>query len=186
MHLSASAWIVSCFTAFQVGWFPSTYVEEEEWLFRMNDIYSAAIQSWPPPVRAMLLSCSLCPASQISLIKPRDSDLRGSGSAPKNLLLPSDRLSHRADVKSQIPGAPLHISPFCGLSAPAALWEVHVLCPDNPPSSLPAHLVLLLMTPLAGVRLALTVIMFQYQEGSVTQLEHRSRWQRTPRYSYQI
>ncbi|KAF1383614.1 hypothetical protein PFLUV_G00133700 [Perca fluviatilis] len=60
------------------------------------------------------------------------------------------------------------------LSAHAAHWEVHVLYPDNSPSSLPAHLVLLLMTPLAGARLAFTVIMFQYQEGSGTQLEHRS------------
>lgn len=72
------------------------------------------------------------------------------------------------------------------LSAPAARWEVHVLCPDNPPPSLPAHLVLLLMTPLAGVRLAFTVIMFQYQEGSVTQLEHRFCWQRSAQVLHQI
>lgn len=48
------------------------------------------------------------------------------------------------------------------LSAPAAHREVHVLFPDNPPPSLPTHLVLLLMALLAGVRLAFTVIMFRY------------------------
>lgn len=39
---------------------------------------------------------------------------------------------------------------YVALSAPAAHWEVHVLYLDNPLS--PTQLLLLLMTPLAGVR----------------------------------
>lgn len=74
------------------------------------------------------------------------------------------------------------------LSAPAAHREV--LCPDNttlPHSLLSAHLVLLLMTPLAGVGLAFTVIMLQYQEGSVTSLEHTDPADRAaPRYSSKL
>lgn len=58
-----------CFFASQVGWFPSTYVEEEDWVCWLNDVHSASTQSWPTPVSAMLLCHSLCPASQMSLIK---------------------------------------------------------------------------------------------------------------------
>lgn len=104
-----------CFYACQVGWFPSTYVEEEDWVCWLNDVHSASSRSWPPPVSAMLLCHSLC---RMSLIKSRDSSLRGRRSALKNLLLSSDRLSHRADVKSQIPGASRHIFPLCGPVCP--------------------------------------------------------------------
>ena len=116
--VDCSCLITSSFAAFQVGWFPSTYVEEEDWLPWIIDVCSASSQGRPPPVSIMLLSHSVCPASQISSIKPRETDLRGSGSALKNPLLPSDRLTHRADVKSQIPGVSRHISPLCGPVCP--------------------------------------------------------------------
>lgn len=143
------------FSASQVGWFPSTYVEEEDWLFCTNDVFSASIQSWPPPVSATLLSHSPRPASQISLIKPRDSDWRGSGSALKK---PSPALwqAHKqsrcqitdsrsvtpylASLRSCLPPQPTGECMYCAqitLSPPSLLtlsyyWWLHWLVWDLP------------------------------------------------------
>lgn len=68
---------------------------------------------------ARLLSCSLCPARQTSLIKPRDVDSRGSSSPFQNRSLPSDRLTHRADVRSQFSVTSRHISPLCSSVCPS-------------------------------------------------------------------
>lgn len=50
----------------QVGWFPSTYVEEEDWLCWLNDIFSK-----PIPSSESSAAHPLSALSQISLIKPR-------------------------------------------------------------------------------------------------------------------
>jgi len=82
-NICDAPWTVSCFVASQMGWFPSTYVEEEEWLCGMND-YSASIRSRSPPATAMLLGRSLCPANLISLMKTQRLKTKEEAAIPSN------------------------------------------------------------------------------------------------------
>lgn len=45
------------FSTSQVGYFPSSYVEEEDWLHSENHVSSAPVQSWPSP--ACSASCKM-------------------------------------------------------------------------------------------------------------------------------
>lgn len=98
---------------------------------RLFSIYSVSIQSWPPLVGSRLLSCSLCPARQTSLIKSRDVDSRGSSSPFQNRSLTLWQTHTRSWCQITVFRNVMPYLASLQLRLPlGAYWDV--LCPDKP------------------------------------------------------
>lgn len=101
------------FAASQVGWFPSTYVEEEDWRH-----FSACSKLTPPPP-PLSASCETVLPGKKPETLTEWKRWPPTPTSPKKipLILPS----RRTDVKSHVPGASRHISPLHGPGSPSGL-----------------------------------------------------------------
>lgn len=158
--LRPGAWLISHSAAAQVGWFPSTYVEEEDWHFR-NEwrlfffFFNITLKAAQPP--SVPLKSDLFDKNPETRTKRKR---RCPGKTSISCPLTDSHAA--ADVESQIPGASRHVSPLHGPDCPRG--PLGSAC-AVPPPSFPAPFLLTLSyywwLHWLGVRRALTVIMFQ-------------------------